>query len=155
MPKKLVDKVKWTYKGKAIDSVNDFPVGAIGIIYKITNLTNSKYYFGRKTCISIRKKKLTLSEKKLPENKRKIFKYEITETSGWRTYKGSNKPLLADIDKGDNYKKEIIHFCFSKAEMTYYECKAIVCSDCMLTEQCYNDWYSSKVYKSHLIGKRK
>ena len=82
-------------------------------------------------------------------------KYEVNESSGWKTYRGSNKPLLADLNKGDKYEKIILQFCFSKAEMTFYETRAIACSDCMLTEDCYNDWFSAKVYKSHLIGKRK
>lgn len=143
--------VNWTYNQKEITDIKQFPVGAIGFIYKITNLTNNKYYFGRKTCISNKKKKLTIAEKKLEENKRKVFKHEISETNGWKTYKGSNKPLLLDLAKGDKYKKEIIKFCFSKVEMTFYECRAIVCSDCMLTKDCYNSWFSAKVYKSHLI----
>jgi hypothetical protein len=148
------ETINWTFGRKEITSIEQFPKGAIGIIYRIDNLSNGKYYFGRKTCISKKKKKLTIAEKKLEENKRKTFKYEVSETSGWKTYKGSNKPLLSDIAKGDKYKKEIIQFCFSKAEMTFYETRAIACTDCMLTEDCYNDWFSSKVYKSHLIGKR-
>jgi hypothetical protein len=152
--KKTTEKIEWTYNGAVINKIEQFPEGAIGIIYRIDNLTNGKYYFGRKTCISKKKKKLTIAEKKLEENKRKTFKYEVSESSGWKTYKGSNKPLLEDIKNGHLYKKEIIQFCFSKAELTFYETRAIACSDCMLTEKCYNDWFSSKVYKSHLIGKR-
>jgi len=153
-PSKKTVEVPWTYNNQVIDHIDKFPKGAIGIIYKISNLSNGKYYFGRKTCVSNRKKRLTVAEKKLEENKRKTFKYEVSETSGWKSYKGSNKPLLADISKGDKYKKEIIQFCFSKAELTFYETRAIVCSECMLTQDCYNDWFSAKVYKSHLIGKR-
>lgn len=144
----------WTHNGKVIDSIDKLPKGCIGIIYRIDNLSNNRYYFGRKTIISRRKKKLTAKEKLLPENNRKTFKYEETETSGWKSYKGSNKPLLLDIKNGAKYKKEVIHFCFSKAELTFYETRAIACSDCMLTEDCYNDWFSAKVYKSHLIGSK-
>ena len=153
--KKVKETNHWIYNGKEITSIDQFPDGAIGIIYRIDNLTNGKYYFGRKTCISKKKKKLTIAEKKLEENKRKTFKYEVSETSGWKTYKGSNKPLLADLAKGDKFTKEIIQFCFSKAEMTFYETRAIICSTCLLSEDCYNDWVTCKVYKSHLIGKRK
>jgi hypothetical protein len=153
-PKKTkTEIVNWTYNNKEITSIEQFPEGAIGIIYRIDNLTNGRYYFGRKTCISKRKKKLTIAEKKLEENKRKTFKYEVSETSGWKSYKGSNKPLLSDIAKGDKFKKEIIQFCFSKAEMTFYETRAIICSTCLLSEDCYNDWVSCKVYKSHLMNK--
>jgi Putative endonuclease segE, GIY-YIG domain len=153
MDKKITNQ--WIYNENIIDCIDKFPIGAIGVIYRIDNLTNGKYYFGRKTCISNRKKKLTIAEKKLEENKRKTFKYEICETSGWKTYRGLNKPLLADLNSGHLFTKTIIQFCFSKTEMTFYETRAITCSDCMLTEQCYNDWFSAKVYKSHLIGKKK
>ena len=153
-PKTKKETVHWTFNGEIVDTIDKFPKGAIGIIYRIDNLSNGKYYFGRKTCISNRKKKLTLAEKKLEENKRKTYKYEITETAGWKNYKGSNKPLLADLAKGDKYKKEIIQFCFSKAEMTFYETRAIICSTCLLSDSCYNDWVSCKVYKSHLMNKK-
>ena len=152
--KKIKEATHWTYNGSEITDIKQFPKGAIGIIYRIDNLTNGKYYFGRKTCISNRKKKLTIAEKKLEENKRKTFKYEITETAGWKTYRGSNKPLLADLNNGDLFTKTILQFCFSKAEMTFYETRAIICSTCLLSEDCYNDWVSCKVYKSHLIGKK-
>lgn len=145
--------VNWTWQGKEIKDIAELPKNCIGIIYKITNLTNNRYYFGRKTILSRRKKKLTLREKELPENKRKTFKYEETETYGWKNYCGSNKILLQDIKNGDKYFKEIIHICYSKAELTFFETRAIVCSECMLTEDCYNDWFSSKVYKSHLMKK--
>ncbi len=144
----------WTYNNTEITDIKQFPEGAIGIIYRIDNLSNGKYYFGRKTCISNKKKKLTIAEKKIVGNERKTFKYEITETSGWKSYRGSNKPLLADLNNGDLFKKTILQFCFSKAELTFYETRAIACSECMLTEDCYNDWFSAKVYKSHLIGKK-
>lgn len=152
--KKIKEVIHWTYNNSEITDINQFPNGAIGIIYRIDNLTKGKYYFGRKTCISNKKKKLTITEKKLEENKRKTFKYEVTETAGWKTYRGSNKPLLSDLNSGDLYSKTILQFCFSKAEMTFYETRAIACSDCMLTEQCYNEWFSAKVYKSHLIDRK-
>ena len=71
--KKIKEATHWTYNGSEITDIKQFPKGAIGIIYRIDNLTNGKYYFGRKTCISNRKKKLTIAEKKLEENKRKTF----------------------------------------------------------------------------------
>ncbi len=149
------ETVNWFDGDKEIKSLLDVPENAIGIIYKITNLDNSRYYYGRKTILSKRKRKLTIAEKKLPKNSRKTVTYEIKETVGWRSYCGSNKQLLLDIKNGAKYKKEVIYWCYSKAELTFYENRAIVCSECMLTEDCYNDWFSSKVYKSHLIGKKK
>jgi len=146
--------VKWVYKGIVVDSIEKVPEGAIGFIYKISNTTNGRYYFGRKSIVGRRKKKLTLKEKLIPENKRKTWKVEVKEVSGWKTYKGSNKPLLADIGKGDKYTKEIVCWCYSKAELTYYETVHIVCSGCMITDDCYNDWFSAKVFKAHLKNKK-
>lgn len=150
-PKKQI--VNWTYNGNPVLEVFDMPEGAIGFIYKVTNLSNGRYYFGRKTCISKCKKKLTEKEKSLPENFRKTWKI-IDKESSWKNYTGSNMTLNADIKSGHNYKKEIIHYCFSKAQLTFYETRAIACSDCMLTEDCYNDWFSSKVYKKHLMNNK-
>lgn len=152
-PKKS-NEVVWTYEGKNVNSINDMPKGVLGIIYRIDNLTNGKYYYGRKTVVSFRKKKLTKKEKLLPENKRKTFKTEYSEVSGWKKYNGSNQYLLDDIKSGHKYKKEIIKYCFSKAEITYYETEAIICSNCLLTEDCYNGWVSAKIYKAHLLNNK-
>ena len=55
MPQKK--NINWTYKGKEITSIEQFPEGAIGMIYLIENLSNGKKYYGRKTCRALNKKK--------------------------------------------------------------------------------------------------
>lgn len=140
----------WKYKKKKVESIDDFPANTLGFIYKITNHTNGKYYLGRKTAISTGRKKLTIKEKKLPENSRKKFK-QVVRQSDWRKYWGSSKPLLEDIKKGDKCSREIIKYCFSKAEITYYETEAIMCSGALLDVKSYNAWVSAKIYKAHLL----
>ena len=137
------------FNDKPIVSLGDFPEGAIGFIYKITNTTNDNYYIGRKTARSLRKKKLTIKEKKLEENKRKKFT-RVWRESNWKKYWGSSKPLLEAIENGDVCTRVITKFCFSKAEITYFEAKAILCSDALLDENCYNGWISAKIYGAHL-----
>lgn len=145
----------WKYKGKEVKSLEDCPKDVLGFIYKIKNLSNGKYYLGRKTMASMRKKRLTKKEKLLSENKRKTFKQVIVE-SDWKKYCGSSKPLLEDIKNGDKYSREILRYCFTKAELTYYEAKEILCSDCLLDAGGnYNLWVSAKIYSAHLLKSEK
>lgn len=139
--------VNWNYNGREVRSIEDLPQDCIGFVYRIDNLTNGKFYYGRKTIRKIgAKKKLTKKEKELPENKRKTYKYVNTEYKGWLGYNGSCLPLLADISKGDIIKKEIIQTCFSKSEITYFELKAIACASCLEIDQCYNNNILGKVF---------
>ena len=100
--------INWTYNRKEITSIDQLPEEVIGFVYKITNTTNNKVYYGKKLVRSVKKKKLTKTEKLIPENKRKTFKYELSEYSGWKKYTGSNEYLNEDIKKGNKYKKEIV-----------------------------------------------
>lgn len=145
------DKVCWTYLGKEVSSLSQMPVGTLGIIYKIHNLTTGKYYIGRKGVSSNRKRKLTAKEKLLPENKRKTVIIEQKESSGWKTYCGSNLELKEEIKNGHEIKKEILYFCFSKAEITYMETKEILCSGALIDVNSYNGWIKATVYKKNLI----
>ena len=55
---------QWTYNNKEILSVEQFPEGAIGIIYRINNLSNGKYYFAEKLVFQGRKRNLQSLRKK-------------------------------------------------------------------------------------------
>lgn len=130
--------MNWIYNGKEVKTSEDLPPESIGFIYLITNLTKNKIYYGRKTFRSLSKKKLTKKEKMLPENKRKTYKYVMKEYKGWQEYEGSCLPLLEDLKNGDKIRKEIVRICYSKSELTYYEVKQIICSECLEREDCYN-----------------
>lgn len=142
--------VNWTFEGNPITDYSQMPKGTIGIIYRIDNLTTKKYYIGRKTVASLKSRKLTKKEKLLPENKGKTIKKVFKSYSTWKSYVGSNDLLKDEIKKGHKYKKRILRYCFSKTEITYFETKEIVCSGCMEDDNCYNDWFSARVYKRNL-----
>jgi hypothetical protein len=148
-----ISSVNWTYDGFPITSIEQFPTDVIGIIYRIYNLDTERYYIGRKTIRSIRKRKLNKKEKELPENKRKTFAYEVKEISGWKNYHGSNETLKNEVSKGAKIVKEILHLCSTKAEITYLETKEIFCSGALEDTRSYNDWAKCTVYKKNLTKK--
>ncbi len=142
--------INWTYKKIEITSIDQLPPEAVGFVYRITNITNGKFYYGKKTIRSIKKKKITKKEKAESGNTRKTFKYELSEYSGWKKYTGSSELLNEDISKGAKYTKEILTLCFSKTELAYEELKLIVCTDCLKADNCYNGWVSAKIFKKLL-----
>lgn len=99
--------------------------------------------------MSTSKKRLTIKEKALPGNSRKTFKICVTETN-WKTYTGSCKPLNEDIKNGDKYTKEILIFCYSKKQLTYYELKELFCNSTIEREDCYNGNIMGKIFPNDL-----
>jgi hypothetical protein len=118
----------WLYDGN-IFYPEDYP-GAVGFIYIITNITNGRKYIGRK--------KLTKS--KITQRSGKQMKIRIE--SDWLNYYGSSKDLTKDVKSigKDNFDREILHICYSDAEMTYLESKEIFIRDCLLDDNYYNKW---------------
>lgn len=155
----------WKYGKKTIKSLQDTPEGSIGFIYKITNLDNGKFYVGRKSFGSVRNvvvsKKVydkikseggKVSRTKNKKTKKMVYKKEVRKETDWLTYTGSCKPLNLHIQEGAKIKKEIIQFCYNKKQMTYYEIKAIVCTDCLEIENCYNANLLGKFFPKDLIN---
>ncbi len=139
-PKK--NKVEWEYNGEIVDNP---PEGYEGFIYCIYNDTKNMFYIGRKSFYSYSKKKLTPTEKKLPENSRKTYKIIKTKTA-WENYTGSCQELNKHIKEGDIIRKVILRFCRQRKQMTAWETKYILC-DCFGTEGCYNGNVLGKIFK--------
>ena len=135
-------KIHWTYQGKVIDTA---PEGYEGFVYCIYNDTKDMFYIGRKSFYSYSKKKLTSTEKLLPENKRKTFKVTKTKTN-WENYTGSCKELNNHIKEGDKIRKVILRLCHQRKQMTAWETKYILC-DCFGTNNCYNGNVLGKIFK--------
>lgn len=161
----------WIYNNKKIKDIEDFPKEVIGFIYRINNLSNGRYYIGRKSLRSVRNTKIAKStydrlkkeggyklsrrtnKSQTKKQKKKVWNHyreDIKETN-WKTYKGSSKDLLNDINKNKHeIHKEIIHLCYTKTEMTYKETTEILCSGCFEDPNCYNGWVSAKIRKDLL-----
>jgi hypothetical protein len=145
MPPSRKQTINWTYNNAVIDHIDKTPEGHAGFIYIIYNDSNNKFYIGRKSFYSYSKKKLTPTEKLLPENKRKTFKITKTNTT-WLRYNGSCVELNNDIKKGDKIRKVILRFCRLRKQMTAWETKYILC-DCFGKDNCYNGNVLGKIFK--------
>jgi len=142
----------WFYQNKEVSSIEDFPEGCYGFVYKITNKTTGKFYIGRK--ILSNKLTVKLTKKELSEQAgpgRKPTKKKVQKESNWKHYWGSCKPLLAEIKQlgEDKFEREIIKLCFSKKQLTYYEI-AYQCKLDVLEVDSYNENIMSRIFKKDL-----
>ncbi len=117
-----------------------------GIIYLVTNIINDKKYIGKKLLWNRRKTKV---KTKSGGTKTKY----VTKESDWKKYYGSNKLLQEQVQEvgGDKYYREILRFCKTKGECSYYEAKYQFDYDVLLDPaNFYNRWISVKVHTIHL-----
>ena len=89
-----------------------------GFLYRITNIavTPNRYYIG---------KKQRLTKHKAPPLKGKKRKRISIKETDWKSYMGSSRELLEDIERygKENFKFEILRACGSKFESAYFEAK--------------------------------
>ena len=141
--------MKWKYW----DIIN--PEDNFGFVYKITNLTDGRFYIGKKVFWNNKKHKLTkkqLAEQTGPGRK-PTFEVIRTE-SDWKTYWGSNKQLLADIKAlgEDHFECLILHVCKTKKQLTYYEMHYQCKFECLVSPSLsYNDNILGKFFSKDLL----
>lgn len=131
----------WLYHNKPIsdDIWNDY----VGFVYLITDLHNNKKYVG---------KKLFNSRKKLPPLKGKIRKRTVVKESDWQDYFGSSEEVkqLVETFGRDRFKREILHLCQSKGEMSYLEAKEQFDRKVLLSDEYYNEFIGVKIHSKHV-----
>lgn len=142
----------WYFKGKCIE-LEQIPRDAIGYIYKITSLIDlpdypkGSIYIGRKALNFSRRTKISKREQEATGNRRKKFKIIIKE-SDWQDYFGSSdvlKKFVAEYGK-DNFKREILLFCSSKKDMTYWELHYQIVEQVLFVPS-FNGCVAGKFYK--------
>lgn len=126
----------WLYNDIPFEDIADY----VGFVYLITNLQNGRKYIG--------KKNFYFSKTRTVKGKKKRSKVE----SDWKTYFGSNKELLEDVEKlgQESFKREIIKLCKSKGEFGYYEAKYQFENNVLESNDYYNTWIMVRVHKKHL-----
>ena len=116
------------YQGKPVKEISD---EYEGFVYLITNLKTNQKYVGKK----LAKFKTTKPPLKGRKNKRRGYK-----ESDWREYWGSSDRLNEDVKNlgEENFTREILYFCKSRAEMSYIEAREQFDRRVLETDEYYN-----------------
>ena len=141
--------MSWFYQGVEVELL---PEDCIGFVYLITNTVTGRKYIGKKLA---KFSKTTYKTVKLKNGTKKKKKIRNKVDSDWRTYYGSNDELNKDIQTlgAENFKREILYYCKSKAECSYIEAREQFTHKVLESADYYNGHIQVRVHGSHIINK--
>lgn len=133
----------WYYKNDKFDPAKFSFEDLAGFVYIVTDLTNNKKYVG---------KKLFWSTRRLQPLKGKTRKRVKIIESDWQDYFGSNEQvkLLVKNHGHERFKREILHLCKAKGEMTYIEMREQIEREVLFRDDYYNEFIGGKIHSKHL-----
>lgn len=139
--------MSWTYQGQIVESLPD---DCIGFVYEITNLVSGRKYIGKKLA-KFTKTKYKIVKLKNGNKKKQRIKEKID--SDWQTYYGSNDKLNQDVQAlgAENFKREILFYCKSKAECSYIEAREQFSRRVLESDDYYNGHIQVRVHGSHIL----
>jgi hypothetical protein len=139
----------WLFEGTSVDSL---PEDCIGFVYLITNTVTGRKYIGKKLA---KFSKTTYKTVKLKNGTKKKKKIRSKINSDWMDYYGSSDELNKDILTlgKENFTREILHYCKSKAHTSYLEAKEQFDRKVLESTDYYNGQISVRVHGSHIINK--
>lgn len=132
--------------------IAELPDDCVGFVYLITNNLSGRKYIGKKLA---KFSKTTTKTVKLKNGTKKKKKIRSKVDSDWREYYGSSAELSADIDKlgTENFTREILFYCKSKAECSYIEAREQFTRKVLESTDYYNGQISVRVHGSHIRNK--
>jgi hypothetical protein len=139
----------WLYNNEII---NQLPDDCVGFVYLITNLATSRKYIGKKLA---KFSKTTTKTVVLKNGTKKKKKVRSKVDSDWLEYYGSSIELNKDVETlgKENFLREILFFCKSKAECSYVEAREQFGRKVLESDDYYNGQISVRVHGSHIRGK--
>ena len=137
----------WTYKGTQITQLPD---DCVGFVYLITNIATGRKYIGKKLA---KFSKTTYKTVKLKNGTKKKKKIRSKVDSDWLDYFGSTLDLNKDIEHlgKENFTREILYYCISKAECSYIEAKLQFEYKVLESTDYYNGQIAVRIHGSHIL----
>ena len=88
----------------------------------------------------------------LKNGTKKKKKIKSLVDSDWREYHGSSVELNKDVETlgKENFKREILHYCKSKAECSYIELREQMERRVLENSDYYNGIIQVKIHKNHI-----
>jgi len=139
----------WLFENTAVESL---PEDCSGFVYLITNNLTGRKYIGKKLA-KFSKTTYRIVKQKNGIKKKKRIKSKIE--SDWQQYTGSNIELNKDIEELgiENFTREILYYCRSKAECSYVEAREQFSRRVLETDDYYNGHIQVRVHGSHIKNK--
>ncbi len=130
----------WYYNNEPFDTT---PEEYQGFVYLITEIDTNKKYIGKKNF---------WKPKTLPVTKKRKRRVRTRVESDWREYTGSSEKVITLIESRglDKFKREILHLCKTKGEMSYYEAKLQFQYDVLLSDEYFNEFIGCKIHSRHI-----
>jgi hypothetical protein len=139
--------MSWTYQNTIIETL---PEDCVGFVYLITNTISGRKYIGKKLA---KFAKTTYKVVKLKNGTKKKKKIRSKIDSDWREYYGSSPNLTKDIDAlgKENFTREILYYCTSKAQCSYIEAREQFTNKVLESDDWYNGHIQVRVHGSHIL----
>ena len=139
--------MSWTYQNTLIETL---PEDCVGFVYLITNTISGRKYIGKKLA---KFAKTTYKVVKLKNGTKKKKKIRSKIDSDWREYYGSSPNLTKDIDAlgKENFTREILYYCTSKAQCSYIEAREQFTNKVLESSDWYNGHIAVRVHGSHIL----